>query len=160
MINNLVLRRLRYALDLTEAGMKAIFGHAGHEADEPTIRRLLLADGHPEALECSDGVLTSFLDGLVIERRGPRDGQPPGKTPPGDERLTNNLILKKLRVALELREETLHEIMEAASFPISRSQLSALLRKPGSRQYVACGDQLLRNFLMGLCKLNRPEEPE
>lgn len=158
MINNLVLRRLRYALSLSDADMKQLFVLAGHEIEEQAIRQLLLGDDHSEWIECSDEVLSAFLDGLVINRRGPREGEPPGGTRPPAGRLTNNLILKKIRIALELREEYSLEIMQAANFPISKSELGALLRKPGSRQYKPCGDQMLRNFLMGLCKLMRPED--
>ena len=157
MINNLVLRRLRYALNLTESDMKQLFALAEHDIDEQTIRHLLLGDDHSEWLESSDEVLAAFLDGLVISRRGLREDQSPSSGRPPAERLTNNLIMKKIRIALELREEYSLEIMEAADFPISKSELGALLRKPGSRQYKPCGDQLLRNFLMGLCKLMRPE---
>lgn len=137
--------------------MKQLCSLAEHEIDEQTIRYMLLGDDHAEWIECSDEVLSAFLDGLVISRRGPREDQSPGRDRPPAERLTNNLILKKIRIALELREEYSLEIMEAANFPISKSELGALLRKPGSRQYKPCGDQLLRNFLMGLCKLMRPE---
>jgi hypothetical protein len=64
--------------------------------------------------------------------------------------VTNNIILKKLRVAFELKEDDMHAILKAAEFPVSKPELSALFRKFGHTNYRPCGDQLLRNFLKGL----------
>jgi len=122
------------------------------------VSALLLREEQDGFVECTDVVLTQFLDGLIIKHRGlPADG----KTPPPVEqgaRINNNMILKKIRVALELREEHLLEIMKKADFQFSKSEMSAFFRKPGSRQYKPCGDQMMRNFLIGLCQKNRPTE--
>jgi uncharacterized protein YehS (DUF1456 family) len=64
--------------------------------------------------------------------------------------LTNNDILKKLRIALELKDDDIIHILKLADFTVSKSELSALFRKDDHPNYVACGDQLLRNFLQGL----------
>lgn len=64
--------------------------------------------------------------------------------------INNNIILKKLRVAFELKDADLHDILQAADFPVSKPELSALFRKEGQKNYRPCGDQLLRNFLKGL----------
>lgn len=64
--------------------------------------------------------------------------------------LTNNDILKKLRIALELKDDDIIHILKLADFTISKSELSALFRRDDHPNYVACGDQLLRNFLQGL----------
>ncbi|MFK0999882.1 DUF1456 family protein, partial [Pseudomonas aeruginosa] len=75
---------------------------------------------------------------------------PPPPLPPLELPLSNNMILKKLRVAFELKEEDLHAILASVDFPVSKPELSALFRKPGHSNYRTCGDQLLRNFLKGL----------
>ena len=67
--------------------------------------------------------------------------------------VTNNIILKKLRVAFELKEDDMHAILKAAGFPVSKPELSALFRKFGHTNYRTCGDQLLRNFLKGLAAM-------
>ena len=59
-------------------------------------------------------------------------------------------VLKKLRVAFQLKDVDMHEIFAAAGFPLSKPELSALFRQPDHKNYRACGDQLLRNFLKGL----------
>ncbi len=98
-------------------------------------------------LNCSDEVMAHFLDGLVIFKRGKDDSRAPQKI---EVPVTNNTVLKKLRVAFELKEDDMHAILKAAEFPVSKPELSALFRKFGHSNYRTCGDQLLRNFLKGL----------
>ncbi|MDC1379416.1 DUF1456 family protein [Algibacter sp.] len=64
--------------------------------------------------------------------------------------MTNNDILKKLRVALKLRDDDIVKILELVDFRISKSELGALYRKEDHPKYMECGDQILRNFLNGL----------
>ena len=92
-------------------------------------------------------MLAHFLDGLVIHCRGRNESLPPR---PVEKRVTNNVVLKKLRVAFELKDVDMHEVFEAAGFPVSKPELSALFRQPDHKNYRACGDQMLRNFLKGL----------
>jgi uncharacterized protein YehS (DUF1456 family) len=86
---------------------------------------------------------------LVVHYRGKREDAAPR---PFDKRITNNLVLKKLRVAFELKDVDMHSVFEAAGFPLSKPELSALFRQPGHNNYRACGDQVLRNFLKGLTR--------
>ncbi|MBG4642229.1 DUF1456 family protein, partial [Pseudomonas aeruginosa] len=87
--------------------------------------------------------------GAAAPRRAAARARPP-PLPPLELPLSNNMILKKLRVAFELKEEDLHAILASVDFPVSKPELSALFRKPGHSNYRTCGDQLLRNFLKGL----------
>ncbi|GLB53553.1 hypothetical protein NBRC110019_25940 [Neptunitalea chrysea] len=64
--------------------------------------------------------------------------------------MTNNDILKKLRVALALRDDDIVEILQDVDFKISKTELSAFFRKEDHPNYKNCGDQVLRNFLNGL----------
>lgn len=64
--------------------------------------------------------------------------------------MTNNDILKKLRVALHLRNDEIIEIMKLVDFKVTASELGALFRKEDHPHYRECGDQFLRNFLNGL----------
>lgn len=73
--------------------------------------------------------------------------------------LTNNDILKKIRVALELKDEDVVAILKLADFDITKSELNALYRKPDHANYKECGDQLLRNFLNGLITYKRGPMP-
>lgn len=151
MVNNDVLRSIRYALDLSDAKVVEIIKLAEHDIEQPDIPNLLKKEEEEGFVECGDGVMTAFLDGLIIHRRGklePKPDQKSGIKP--HQRLTNNIILKKLRVAFELKEADMHNILELAGFGVSKPELSALFRAKGHNNYRACGDQRLRNFLKGL----------
>jgi uncharacterized protein YehS (DUF1456 family) len=64
--------------------------------------------------------------------------------------MTNNDILKKLRVALKLTNDDIITIMKLVDFNVSKSELGALFRREDHPKYMECGDQFLRNFLNGL----------
>ncbi len=149
MINNDVLRSIRYMLDLSDGKVVDIARLVDPDfpLDKATVQAFLRREDDPEYVACSDAVLAHVLDGLVIHRRGRNGDQPPR---PVEKRITNNLVLKKLRVAFELKDVDLHEIFSAAGFPLSKPEMSALFRQPGHHNYRPCGDQLLRNFLKGL----------
>lgn len=148
MNNNDILRRLRYALNINDEKMIAIFKLADHDVSPEGLKEYLAKDTEENFTECTNRTVGDFLDGLITEKRGPRDSSaPPLQKPP---RLTRNDFLKKIRIALEYKEEDMLEIMELGGMPISKSELSALFRKKGHKHYKACGGQLLRNFLNGL----------
>lgn len=149
MINNDVLRSIRYALDISDPKTVEIIKLAGHDIDRPTLAALLKKEDEEGYTECSDTIMRAFLNGLITYKRGQSDVQSQQVQKP-DAPLHNNDILKKLRIAFELKEEDLHAIMELAEFSISRPELSALFRKEGHKNYRKCGDQVLRNFLKGL----------
>ena len=74
--------------------------------------------------------------------------------------LTNNDIFKKLRVALELRDDDIVKILKLVEYDISKTELSAIFRNDDHPNYKVCGDQLLRNFLNGLVIYKRGPRPE
>lgn len=74
--------------------------------------------------------------------------------------MTNNDILKKLRVALQLRNEHIVEILALVDFRMTESELTAFFRKEDHPKYMECGDQVLRNFLNGLIIYKRGPKPE
>ncbi len=149
MINNDVLRSIRYMLDMSDGNIVEVVHLLDSEfpLDKAGVQGLLKKEGEPGYVECSDRVLAHFLDGLVIHYRGTNPDLP---IRPVESRVTNNLILKKLRVAFELKDVDMHQAFEDAGFPVSKPELSALFRQPGHKNYRACGDQMLRNFLKGL----------
>jgi uncharacterized protein YehS (DUF1456 family) len=75
--------------------------------------------------------------------------------------LTNNDILKKLRVALSLKNEDIIEILALEDFHITKGALGDIFRAVDHPNYVEAGDQILRNFLDGLVtKLRGPRPPK
>ena len=155
MINNDVLRSIRYMLDLGDAQVVEIarLADPALELDQESVRAFLKKEGEEGFAECPDRVLAHFLDGLVLQRRGRDESRPPR---PVATRVSNNLVLKKLRVAFELRDEDMHRAFADAGLPVGKPELSALFRQPDHRNYRACGDQMLRNFLKGLTLRLRP----
>lgn len=147
MLNNDVLRSVRYMLDISDDKVIEIIKLANHEITPEQLSACLSKEDEEDFVACEDQVLASFLDGLVTHLRGKDDSRPARAV---DLPVTNNMVLKKLRVAFELKEDDMLEILRSVEFPVTRSELSALFRKVGQSNYRTCGDQLLRNFLKGL----------
>ncbi|GIU18452.1 DUF1456 family protein [Shewanella colwelliana] len=147
MINNDILRRIRFVFDYKNAKMIKIFAKVKHEMELDTLLDLLKKEAEEGYKPCNDKTLCLFLDGLIIEKRGLKEG---AEIPEPVSQLNNNLIFKKLRVALELREDDILSALALADFNMSKSELGALFRKPGHKHFKECGDQVLRNFLTGL----------
>ncbi|WP_137885149.1 DUF1456 family protein [Pseudomonas sp. 2FE] len=147
MINNDVLRSVRYMLDISDAKIVEIIKLADYDVQLNAVSAFLKKDEEDGYADCSDEVMAHFLDGLVFHKRGKDESRP---AHPLELPVTNNMVLKKLRVAFELKEDDMHAILQSADFPVSKPELSALFRKFGHSNYRTCGDQLLRNFLKGL----------
>lgn len=149
MINNDVLRSIRYMLDLSDIRVVEItkLADPAFPIEKADVQAYLRKDDDPEYAECSNAVLAHFLDGLILYYRGRDESVPPR---PVEKRVNNNVVLKKLRVAFALKDVDMHDIFESAGFPISKPELTALFRQPAHTNYRVCGDQLLRNFLKGL----------
>jgi len=149
MLNNDVMRSLRYILNVNDAKIAEITRLTGCEIPDTEAVAYLKDDEEEGFKACPDRIMAHFLDGLVIYKRGRDESRP---TPPIELPVTNNMVLKKLRVAFELKEDDLHAILKSVDFPVSKPELNALFRKAGHSNYRACGDQLLRNFLKGLAQ--------
>jgi uncharacterized protein YehS (DUF1456 family) len=149
MTNNDILRQLRYALNINDSTMIEIFKLSDHEIEQSSVTGILKKEDEEGFALCSDDVLRYFLDGLILHKRGRKEMRL-GETRKSDSQLTNNAILKKLRIALELKEDDMLGILKLANVDISKHELTALFRKEGHKNYKECGDQFLRNFLKGL----------
>ena len=149
MINNDVLRRVRYALDLNDLTMIDIFALSGAEIRRDDLLNLLKKDNQEGYVELDNKRMDAFLKGLITYRRGKLDVQP-GQAPKPELPLNNNSILKKLRIALNFKEEDMLDMFKLADFELSKGELSAFFRQKGHKNYRDCGDQIIRNFLQGL----------
>lgn len=165
MNNNDRLVRLRYALNIKDAEMVEIFQQGGLQLTIEEVRELLRKvssdteerdedlQGNEYEKVCDNATLDAFLNGLIIFRRGVQSPKP-GAKPPLPEKLhdrnVNNLLLKRVKIALSLTSEDMLDILDEAGVRISNSELSAVLRKEGHRNYKPCGDRYARNFLKGL----------
>ena len=147
MNHNDVLRSMRYMLKVNDAKIIEIVGLSGLTVSADEVASYMNKEEEEGYVRCPDAVMAHFLDGLVIHRRGRDESRPPQ---PIEVPVTNNAVLKKLRVAFELKEDDMHAILKSVDFPVTKPELSALFRKAGHDNYRPCGDQLLRNFLKGL----------
>lgn len=151
MNNNDIIRRLKYALNTTDLEIAKLFGLVGMEITEEQVKSFVVKEGDPEYKVAGDKILNGMLDGLIIAKRGRRDGDV-GAPEISSRPMTNNMILKKLRIAFSLKEDDMLEIFKLSGFVMSRSEVSALCRREGQHNYREMGDQGLRNFLAGLTK--------
>ncbi len=156
MNNNDIVRRVRFALTLSNADMAGIFKLAGHDIQQCEILTIFKKEKETGYVECSDSQISHFLDGLIILKRGPNKSSNPQSKVQPETPMSNNMVLKKLRIALNFKEEDMFEMFKRAEFSITKPELSALFRKQGSKNYKACGDQILKKFLHGITVFYRP----
>ncbi len=123
-----------------------LFALGGCVANRETISNWLKKEDDTDFVSIYDIDLAAFLNGLIIQKRGKKEGE----NPKPEKSLNNNIILRKLKIALQLKDDDILHILNLADFKFSRHELSALFRKPDQEQYRLCKDQVLRNFLMGL----------
>ncbi len=152
MTNNDVLRRIRYIFDYNDSKMISIFNLADYQVTRAQVSDWLKKEDDPSYQECSDTQLAAFLNGLINEKRGTKEGP----RPEPETRLTNNIIFTKLKIALNLKAEDVLQIMSSVNLHLSKHELSAFFRKPGNKHYHDCKDQVLRNFLKGVQLKYRP----
>jgi len=153
MLNNDILRRMRYALKISDEIMLELFQLGGQPIDQNRLLTSLKKEDEEGYTPLNDKFMTAFLDGLIVKRRGVREGsaEPVVKA----EIFNNNLILRKIKIALEFKEDDLLAVLKRAEMEISKSELSALFRNKDHKHYKECGDQFLRNFLAGLAGYKR-----
>lgn len=167
MNNNDILIRLRYALDIKDTDMVEIFRLGGVTVTKEELQRMLSKpennsniDSEDEFIaaddmkNCNNYMLESFLNGFIIFKRGKQELQP-GQTQKqvfmiNNNKAVNNVFLKKVKIALSLTGEDMLNILNDAGANLSNSELSAVLRREGQRNYKECGDRYVRKFLKGL----------
>jgi len=153
MTNNDILRRLRYTFDFSNSQAAKLFASdpaSSTEVSVATFESLIAKEEDPQYAECSDAQLACFLDGLIVSKRGLREPPLPIVDKADDFRLSKNDILKKLRITMNFREQEMLDTLTAGGSDMSKGELGALFRNPKHKNYRACGNQVLRNFIRGL----------
>jgi len=146
MTNNDILRRIRYVFDFNDDKMIALFAAADCTVTRAQVSNWMKPEDDSDFEKLSDVMLATYLNGLINDKRGKREGAQP--VPEKD--LSNNAIFMKLKIALNLQAEDILEIMDLSDFRMSKHELSAFFRKPGHKHHRECKDQILRIFLKGL----------
>ncbi|NRA87786.1 MAG: DUF1456 family protein [Rhizobiales bacterium] len=154
MNNNDILRSIRYTFNLNDTKMIAVFESAGLTTTRAEISNWLKKDDAEEFVQIVDVELATFLNGFINKKRGKKDGP----QPEAENELNNNIVFRKLKIALNLKADDVLDLLDLADFRLSSHELSAFFRKEGHKHYRKCKDQILRNFLYGLKLKHRPNE--
>lgn len=153
MKNNVVLRQLRYIFNLSDNEVIKLFAQAEVVVTKSQVVSWLKKEDDKDYVVISDPEFASFLNGLINEKRGKREGPQPEP----EKRLNNNIIFRKLKIALNYRDTDIMAAFKLADLAISKHEISAIFRNPRQNQYRVCEDQFLRNFLFGLQLKLRPK---
>jgi len=146
MTKNDILRRIRYVFDFSDFEMITLFKLANYDVGRPEVSSWLKKDDDPLLIEITDKELAIFLNGLIIEKRGKREGPLPEPEDP----LSNNMILRKLKIALDLKTDDILDLFALVDKRLSKPELSAFFRNPDHKSYRPFMDQYLRSFLNAL----------
>jgi len=150
MTHNDVLRSLRYLLNISDGALADIFQLGNYAVTRAEVTAFLETDDQEGYQACDDEAMAHFLNGLVIYKRGKDESRPPQ---PVEVPVTNNTVLKKVRVAFELKDDDVVALLQKNGLTLSKTELGAFFRRPDHRNYRDCGDQVLRNFLKGLASM-------
>lgn len=129
-----------------------MFKILGQSASRAEISSWLKHEDDSDYVECSHTNFSHFLNGFIISKRGAKEGP----SPEPDKSITNNLVLKKLKIALDMKGDDILDILHLGGQNISNHEVTAFFRKPEHRNYRQCKDQVLRKFLKGLQLKYRP----
>lgn len=151
MNNNDILRQIRYTFDFNDTKMIELFSLAELEVNRSQVSNWLKKEDDPAFQEITDHQMAIFLNGLINDKRGKFEGE----QAEAEKRLNNNIIFRKLKIALELRDDDIIEMFRSVDMNISKPELSSFFRNSKHRQYRECKDQFLRNFLFGMQKKYR-----
>jgi uncharacterized protein YehS (DUF1456 family) len=146
MTNNDVLRRLRYTFNYSDTEMISFFEKADVKVSRSEVSAWLKSDDDKDFVALKDRQLAAFLNGLIVKHRGEKDGS----VPKIETILTNNDVLKKLKIAFQLKSDDILELFRLAGKTLSKHELSSFLRHQDHPKHKELMDQYLRNFLLGL----------
>ncbi|HBN03258.1 MAG TPA: DUF1456 domain-containing protein [Bacteroidetes bacterium] len=152
MTTNDILRRTRYAFDFRDTYMMELFASGGVVISKEQLKAWLLKDEYDGFKEATHKELAVFLNGLINEKRGKKEGPQPEP----EEVLTNNIVLRKFKIAMNWQDEDILETLMLGDMKFSKHELSALFRKPTHTHYRLCKDQLIRKLLIGMHRRYRP----
>ena len=140
-----VIKAVKDALNLNRRQILHIYELEDYPMSLERLDKILKNRSKKNSANASYEELGVFLDGLISYKRGKRD-----RELKEDVILDNNLILKKLRTALNLKEYEIEMIFELADFKISKSKIRDLFRSNGHPKFKECDDKTLKAFLEGL----------
>ena len=146
MINNVTLKRICNIFDFNNDKISSVFGLGQYEITPEQVNQIFVEKNDPTNKELLDVEFASFLNGLIIEKRGPSDG--PARQ--AEDQLTNNAIFNKIKITLELKADEVLSLLALGKISLSKYELTALFRSVNHKNYKECSDDVLSAFLSGL----------
>ncbi|MGV2873234.1 DUF1456 family protein [Colwellia sp. E150_009] len=146
MINNDLLRRISTILNFNNENILRVFSLGQCEITAAQLTVFFKEKDDVEYQVLADVQLASFLNGLIIEKRGQKDG--PQRQ--AEQQLSNNTIFNKLKIAFALKADDVIAILELAGLSLGKYELSAFFRNVNHKHYRDCSDDVLSTFLKGL----------
>lgn len=149
MRTNDIFRQLAQALGMSAAQIQTIFALSGIDLSDKEIANLLKTDYQPGFEPLPEYVLLIFLNNMIEQKRGKKsDGEI--EVIEKHAKVSNNDVLKKLRIAFNLQEQQVREALKLVTIELTKSDLAALFRKPGHIHFKSCDDELVLDFIEGL----------
>ena len=146
MINNDILSRIRSIFDFNNEKTIAIFALNQCDINAEQLACIFKEKNDPAYKTLLDVELASFLNGLIVEKRGKKEGP----EHQAEQVLNNNLIFNKIKIALELKADEVITVLELAELSLTKYELSAFFRNASNKHYKECSDDVLSAFLKGL----------
>lgn len=157
MRTNDIFRKIIQALSLDTAQIQALFSPSDIDLSEKDVANLLKTDYQPGFEAMPEYILIIFLNNLIDQRRG-KKVDAVAEVIEKHTKISNNDVLKKLRIALVLHEQDLRDALKLVTIELTKSDLAALFRKAGHEQYKACDDELVLDFIEGIGKLQQQKK--
>ena len=146
MENNYIFYKLRKSFKWDEEKIGNMYKSVEYPVSPLDIFAWMKQEQYEGFKEMPDQPLAALLNAFIIELRGKKDDE----IPVHEEKLNNNQIFRKLRIALSLKDDDIIEIMKLADMRIGKAELGSFFRDPRHNNYRPCKDQFLRNFIRGL----------
>lgn len=152
MTNNTLFRRITTLLNFTDNELLDIFSHTGCTISKEHLLNYFKPVDDENHAQMLDMEFSNFLNGLIIHKRGKKDG-PQHQV---EQELNNGLIFNKLKIALSLQADEVIAIIGLGGITLGKYELSAFFRNVNHKHYRQCSDEILSTFLKGLAlKFNR-----
>lgn len=146
MTNNYVLSSIMNSLKLDKVDVLKSYKLVDKKITQDDVDDILREPSDEKFILLSDEGFELFLNGFIAYKRGPSDK----KAKKQKIYFSNNIILKKLKIALDLKDEDIIAIFKNDGLEITKSQLTAYFRRDGHINYRKCSDSLLKRFINGL----------
>ncbi len=146
MTNNYKLSLLMNSLKLSKTDILKSYKLVDKKITQDDVDDILREPSDEKFVLLSDEGFEMFLNGFIIYKRGPSDK----KAKKQKIYFSNNIILKKLKIALNLKDEDIIKVFQNDGLEITKSQLTAYFRRDGHINYRKCSDSLLKRFINGL----------